>query len=122
VCRVRTARLFSFDEAKEIAMLTPNPASGEPATPQQISPPDLQQLAERLLRSNPYLALKNISCDCRYGVLVLRGSLPSFYLKQVAQEIVSRLEGVEAIDNQIQIVPPPPDQAEAEAAKGRAEE
>ena len=70
----------------------------------QTSQPSLQELAERCLRSNPYLALKNLSCDCQEGVLVLRGCLPSYYLKQVAQEVVARLEGVQAIDNQIQVV------------------
>jgi hypothetical protein len=61
-------------------------------------------LAEALLRGNPYLALRSVSCDCRGGVLVLRGCLPSYYLKQVAQEAVARLPGVQAVDNQIQIV------------------
>jgi hypothetical protein len=63
-------------------------------------------LAEGCLRRKPYLALRNVSCDCRGGVLVLRGRLPSYYLKQVAQEAVVRLEGVERIDNQIQVVTP----------------
>jgi osmotically-inducible protein OsmY len=58
------------------------------------------------LRSNPYLALKNVSCDYRDGVLILRGCLPSYYLKQIAQEAVASLEGVERIDNQIQVVTP----------------
>jgi osmotically-inducible protein OsmY len=38
-------------------------------------------------------------------VLVLRGCLPSYYLKQLAQEVVAHLEGVEGVDNQIQVVP-----------------
>jgi osmotically-inducible protein OsmY len=63
-------------------------------------------LAECCLRRNPYLAMKNVSCDCRRGVLVLRGCLPSYYLKQVAQEAVACLEGVEAVDNQIEVMPP----------------
>jgi osmotically-inducible protein OsmY len=83
-----------------------NLANAEPATSIRTPQPGLQELAERCLRSNPYLALKNVSCDCRDGVLVLRGCLPSYYLKQVAQEIVGRLAGVEAIDNQIQVVTP----------------
>ena len=83
-----------------------NLANAEPATPTQTSQPGLQELAERCLRSNPYLALKNVSCDCREGVLVLRGCLPSYYLKQLAQEVVARLEGVQTIDNQIQVVTP----------------
>jgi osmotically-inducible protein OsmY len=63
-------------------------------------------LAEGCLRRNPYLALKGVSCDCRDGVLVLRGCLPSYHLKQVAQEAVARLEGVGAVDNQIEVVAP----------------
>jgi osmotically-inducible protein OsmY len=40
------------------------------------------------------------------GVLVLRGCLPTYYLKQVAQEVVVSVQGVERIDNQIQVVTP----------------
>jgi osmotically-inducible protein OsmY len=83
-----------------------NPASTEPATPTRTPQPGLKELAERSLRRNPYLALKNVSCDSRDGVLVLRGYLPTYYLKQVAQEAVAHLEGMEAIDNQIQVVTP----------------
>ena len=83
-----------------------NLANAEPATPSRTPQPGLRELAEGCLRRNPYLALKNVACDCRDGVLVLRGCLPSYYLKQVAQEVVARLEGVQAIDNQIQVVPP----------------
>jgi hypothetical protein len=83
-----------------------NLASGEPATPARIPHPGLQELAEGRLRRNPYLALKHVACDCRGEVLVLRGCLPSYYLKQIAQEAVASLEGVVRIDNQIQVVTP----------------
>lgn len=68
--------------------------------------PAAADLAERRLRRNPYLALKNVSCQWLGGVLVLRGCLPSYYLKQVAQEAVASVEGVGRIDNQIQVVTP----------------
>jgi hypothetical protein len=97
-----------------------NLASDEPATPTRTPQPGLQELAEGCLRRNPYLALKNVCCDWRGGVLVLRGCLPSYYLKQVAQEAVARLEGVQALDNQIQVVPRPPDPGGADAGKGPA--
>jgi hypothetical protein len=82
------------------------PASVGPATPTRTPPDGLKELAEGCPRRNPYLALKNVTCDCRDGVLVLRGCLPSYYLKQVAQELVARLEGVEGLENEIQVVPP----------------
>ena len=83
-----------------------NLASAEPATSARTPHPGLPELAEGRLRGNPYLALKNVSCDWLDGVLVLRGCLPSYYLKQLAQEVVARLEGVQTIDNQIQVVTP----------------
>src|SRR5262245_33857810 len=62
--------------------------------------------AEHRLRSNSYLALKNVSCAFREGVLTLRGCLPSYFLKQMAQTAVNRLEGVQRIVNEIQVVAP----------------
>lgn len=81
---------------------------------QEVEPPpaggasgrraNVGELAERCLRSNAYLALKNISCEFKQGVLTLRGCLPSYYLKQIAQAAVARVEGVERIENQIEVV------------------
>ena len=82
-----------------------NLASAEPVTPTRTPRPGPEEWAEGRLRRNPYLALRNVSCDCRGGVLVLRGRLPSYYLKQVAQEAVVRLEGVQGVENQIEVVP-----------------
>lgn len=66
--------------------------------------PGITALAERRLRHKPYLALKNVSCNFLDGVLVLGGCLPTYYLKQVAQEAVSQLKGIERIENQIQVI------------------
>lgn len=60
--------------------------------------------AEQRLRSNPYLALKNITCEERPGVLILRGQLPTYYLKQMASAAVADLDGTEEIINQIEVV------------------
>jgi hypothetical protein len=76
--------------------------AAEPVNPR----PAPAGLAERCLRSSPYPALKHVSCEWLDGVLVLRGCLPSYYLKQLAQEAVASLEGVGRIDNQTQVVPP----------------
>jgi osmotically-inducible protein OsmY len=50
------------------------------------------------------MALRKVTSEYLGGVLVLRGCLPSYYLKQVAQEVVAHLEGVERIENQIEVV------------------
>jgi osmotically-inducible protein OsmY len=65
----------------------------------------LAELAERQLRSSPYLALRNVTCEARDGVVVLRGCLPTYYLKQMAQAVITRVEGVGQIVNEIEVVP-----------------
>jgi hypothetical protein len=97
---------YSFSAQQGEVMPALNPASAGPATTTRTPPDGLKELAGACLRRNPYLALKHVTCDCRDGVLVLRGCLPSYYLKQVAQEVVARLEGVEGVENEIKVVPP----------------
>jgi len=67
---------------------------------------EIAERAENHLRRNGYFALKNISCEYSEGVLTLTGWLPTYYLKQVAQTTVACLEGVERIENRIEVVPP----------------
>jgi osmotically-inducible protein OsmY len=73
--------------------------SPRPALPQHVL-----EGAESCLRSNSYLALKNVSCEYNEGVLTLRGCLPSYYLKQVAQTAVARVDGVQHIRNEIEVI------------------
>jgi hypothetical protein len=88
-------------------MLAVHPRGTEPDTPSPDPQASLQAVAERALRSGPYPALKKLSCDYRGEVLVLRGCLPSYYLKQIAQEVVThQVQGVGRLDNQIRVVRP----------------
>jgi hypothetical protein len=68
--------------------------------------PDVAERAESELRRNSYVALKNVACEFRDGVLILNGCLPTYYLKQVAQEAVARLNGIARIENRIEVVAP----------------
>ena len=72
-----------------------------------LNPPtSIQAATEQGLRSSPYSALKHVSCDCQGGVLVLRGRLPTYYLKQIAQEVVAhQFDKVERLENRIEVVP-----------------
>jgi osmotically-inducible protein OsmY len=63
----------------------------------------IEETARTRLRRKAYLALRHVSCNYQNGVLVLRGRLPSYYLKQVAQEAVGRLAGVDRVENQIRV-------------------
>jgi len=62
------------------------------------------EAAERKLSRSPYMELRSISYDLCEGVLTLRGRVPSYYLKQIAQHLVDSLPGVEKIDNRLEVV------------------
>ena len=70
------------------------------------SPEDIVTVAakSRLLMSS-YIELRRVSCEFRNGVLTLRGCVPRYYLKQIAQTILAGLSGVADIDNQLQVTP-----------------
>jgi hypothetical protein len=93
-----------FMPRKEFVMFALISAFVESATRSRNHGSAIRALAERRLRTSRYLALRNISCNYLDGVLVLRGCLPTYYLKQVAQVAVSHLEGVVRIDNQILVM------------------
>ncbi len=57
----------------------------------------------RRLHRDMYLSNKQISCEYYEGVLILRGCVPSYYLKQVAQTLVAEIEGVQDVVNQIEV-------------------
>ena len=50
------------------------------------SPIDLAAVARGRLCNSPYMAIRSVSCDFKNGALLLRGRLPSFHHKQMAQE------------------------------------
>ena len=47
------------------------------------------RLVEGVLRRSGYSALRDVSCVAAGQALYLRGRLPSYYLKQVAQEVAA---------------------------------
>jgi osmotically-inducible protein OsmY len=71
------------------------------------SPSHIREGAESRLRSNGYLAMKNVSCDYENGILTLRGCVPSYFLKQMAQTAVARMPGVERVINDIVVISSP---------------
>ena len=69
------------------------------------SPADeVTEAAMDRLRRTSYRALRALSCEYDRGVLFLRGQLPSFYQKQLAQEAVIGLIGVARVVNETEVV------------------
>lgn len=61
--------------------------------------------AERLLTECGYRPLCAISCTFQEGTLTLRGRVPTYYMKQVAQTLVAKLDEVHRIDNRLEVLP-----------------
>lgn len=64
----------------------------------------LREKAEARIRAATYGAVKGADCEFAEGVLFLRGKVRNFYSKQLAQEAVGRLPGVDGIVNQIEVI------------------
>jgi hypothetical protein len=62
--------------------------------------------AEMQLRNSSYCELRRIRCKFHEGVFTLRGILPSYYLKQIAQTIVYKTDKGSIIVNHIEVVDP----------------
>lgn len=75
------------------------------ATP-TVGRPNLTARARRRLEEHPHFRGRaaGLSIEQRGKTLYLAGCLPSFYLKQLAQETVRRVPGVQAVHNEITVV------------------
>lgn len=73
------------------------PHAGSPARA------EVTRRAERMLRQCGYRPLSEVRCSFQDGVLSLHGSVPTYYMKQVAQTVVGKLEEVRRIDNQLDV-------------------
>ena len=64
----------------------------------------IAQAAMERLRQVPYPSIRGVSCECNeQGVVFLRGQLPSFYHKQLAQEAVAKVAGIVRVINEIEV-------------------
>jgi osmotically-inducible protein OsmY len=63
----------------------------------------ITEAAKECLQNSPYRPLREVLCECDWGVLFLRGRLPSFYHKQLAQQAVAHVNGVRQIINEIEV-------------------
>lgn len=61
-------------------------------------------LARDRILHQPHLSVQRIWCEYSSRQLYLRGQVPSYYLKQLAQTAVSGLEGVSQVVNEIEVL------------------
>ncbi|MBI3860575.1 MAG: BON domain-containing protein [Planctomycetia bacterium] len=58
----------------------------------------------RALQATGYLPLRNLEIEFRGSFIWLRGVVPSYHLKQMAQSTVQKVAGVERVVNAAQVV------------------
>ncbi len=97
--RFGTTRLLEPNRSGSALVGTPRanvkgPASGD-------------ELAERIKRAillNPYLPKRRVRVETHAGRVVLKGVVHSYFQKQMAQEVLRKIEGVEEISNELEVV------------------
>jgi osmotically-inducible protein OsmY len=59
------------------------------------------------LKRNPHLSGRKLRFDSEHGRITLHGVVRSYFQKQMAQEAVRRIDGVQEIHNELEVVPTP---------------
>jgi osmotically-inducible protein OsmY len=55
------------------------------------------------LERNPYLARRNLRFETEQGRVTLRGVVGTYFQKQMAQETLRHVEGVDEIANELEV-------------------
>jgi osmotically-inducible protein OsmY len=55
------------------------------------------------IENSPHLMRRKVHFEAHQGRVVLRGTVKSYYQKQMAQEALRRLEGVDHIENNLEV-------------------
>lgn len=56
------------------------------------------------INNDPYVGQRQLRFESHDGRVILRGDVTSYYQKQMAQEALRRVDGVSAIENQIEVI------------------
>jgi osmotically-inducible protein OsmY len=59
--------------------------------------------ANTVLEQHPHLKRRRLRIETAEGRVVLRGTVASYYQKQMAQEALRRVEGVDHIENHLEV-------------------
>ncbi|TWU39439.1 BON domain-containing protein [Novipirellula artificiosorum] len=63
----------------------------------------IAEIARQRLHVRGYSLARLVRCDEQNGVIVLNGTVPSYFLKQMAQETVRSIQGVSRIVSKIEV-------------------
>lgn len=72
-------------------------------SPTQDSSQALEDRVLTALDDSPYLSRRNFEFQAQDGRVTLRGTVGSYFHKQMAQETLRRLDGVQEIENLLEV-------------------
>jgi osmotically-inducible protein OsmY len=78
-----------------------NPALSDLAPPQLAR--HLADSVETALAASKYVSLRKLQCRADQGVVEISGTVPSFYLKQLAQAAVQQLHPGATVRNLVEV-------------------
>jgi osmotically-inducible protein OsmY len=71
----------------------------------RLNPQTVEQAARARLARTGYANLKRVKCSFRNGTMILRGQVPSYYHKQLAQEALRNATHVDQVINHLEVMP-----------------
>jgi osmotically-inducible protein OsmY len=80
-----------------------SPQGTAPLLPQGPDDPGLAECVERALRSTGYGTLRAVAVTVRAKVVTLEGRVPTYYLKQIAQETALSVPGIDMACNNLDV-------------------
>lgn len=76
-----------------------------PGSPERSAAPSdaVVQRVDSAIRENPYLLGRQLRVERVDGQVTLQGTVSTYFQKQMAQEAVRRVEGVEKVHNLLEV-------------------
>ena len=90
---------------KNAKMISPSPSGTPRLGEAHVSDLLIGQIRECLGETCPYSrAFRDIAIENQTGIIRLRGRVGSFYLKQVLQTYVAKVDGVKQVENCVEVM------------------
>lgn len=64
---------------------------------------ELLQRVDNAIKRSPHLTGHHVFCQEEAGVVVLHGQVKTFFQKQMAQETLRKVDGVEKVVNELEV-------------------
>ena len=64
---------------------------------------EIQSAAQAALRTSGYFEVRRLDCEIVNGNAFVKGVVSSFYLKQIAQSVLMKLDAIEEVTNLVRV-------------------